>query len=59
VAAVYGALGSLVIILLPAYLAGTIAQRKGRPFALYLAAGLIVGPIALLIALVLPRRSLV
>jgi hypothetical protein len=47
----------VVIFLLPAYLAGRVAAGKGRPFALYLAAGLIVGPIALVVALVLPGRT--
>ena len=38
-----------------AYLAGRVADRKGRNFAVYLVAGLIIGPLILLIALVLPR----
>jgi hypothetical protein len=38
-----------------AYLAGRVAARKGRDFGIYLVAGLIVGPLVLLIALVLPR----
>lgn len=41
-----------------AYLAGWVADRKGRNFAVYLVAGLIIGPLVLLIALVLPRRRL-
>jgi len=41
-----------------AVLAGWIAQRKGRPFWLYLIAGLVVGPVALIVALVLARRRL-
>jgi Kef-type K+ transport system membrane component KefB len=44
------------IILLVAFLAGELAQRKGRPFWLYFVAGLIVGPLALLGALLLPRH---
>jgi hypothetical protein len=40
-----------------AVLAGRVAQRKGRPFWLYLVAGLIVGPLALIAALVLPKRG--
>jgi hypothetical protein len=55
-AALYGALGVLVIIVLPGYLAGRVARSKGRPFALYFCATLVIGPLALLIALVLPRR---
>ena len=39
-----------------AYLAGRVADRKGRNFGLYVVAGLVVGPLVLLIALVLPRR---
>jgi membrane protein DedA with SNARE-associated domain len=54
--AFYGALGVLVIIVLPGYLAGRVARAKGRQFALYFCAALIVGPLALLIALILPRR---
>lgn len=41
-----------------AYLAGWVADRKGRNLAVYLVAGLIIGPLVLLIALVLPRRRL-
>jgi hypothetical protein len=39
-----------------AYLAGRVARRKGRPFWLYFAAALIVGPLALVGALLLPRH---
>jgi hypothetical protein len=53
---VFGLLGVLVIIVLPAYLAGRVARGKGRPFWLYLVAGLVVGPLALIIALLIPRR---
>jgi hypothetical protein len=41
----------------PAVLAGDIAERKGRSLAAYPVAGLIVGPLVLLIAFVVPRRS--
>jgi hypothetical protein len=40
----------------PAILAGNIADRKGRSGPVYVVAGLIVGPLVLLVALVLPRR---
>jgi hypothetical protein len=40
----------------PAILAGWIASRKGRPFWLYLAAGMLLGPIALIASALLPRR---
>lgn len=53
----YGALGVIAILVLPAYLAGRVARRKGRPFALYLVAGLLLGPIVLIAALALPRRG--
>lgn len=50
----------LALWLGPAILAGRVADRKGRSFAVYLIASLIVGwPIPLLIAAVLPRRRLV
>jgi hypothetical protein len=39
-------------------LAGRIASVKGRSFGLWLAAALIVGPIVILAALLLPRRRL-
>jgi hypothetical protein len=39
-----------------ATLAGSIAERKGRPFWLYFAASLAVGPLALVGAMLLPRR---
>lgn len=38
-----------------AYLAGRVADRKGRSFALYVIAALIVGPLVLVGALLLPR----
>jgi hypothetical protein len=56
---IYPALAICLVILLPAYLAGRLARRKGRPFALYFVAGLVLGPLALLIALLLPRRRIV
>jgi hypothetical protein len=40
---------------LDAWLAGTVASRKGRPFWLYFAAAWVVGPFALFGALLLPR----
>jgi chromate transport protein ChrA len=39
-----------------AALAGWIASRKGRSFAVWFVGGLIVGPLVILCALVLPRR---
>jgi Kef-type K+ transport system membrane component KefB len=47
---------AVCVILLVAMAAGEIAQRKARPFWLYFVAGLIAGPLALVGALVLPRR---
>jgi NADH:ubiquinone oxidoreductase subunit 6 (subunit J) len=44
------------VLLLIAVAAGEVANRKDRPFWLYFAAGLIVGPLALIGALLLPRR---
>jgi hypothetical protein len=41
-----------------AYLAGRVAASKGRSFAVYVVAALIIGPVIPLIALVLPRRRL-
>jgi hypothetical protein len=43
----------------PAILAGKVAERKGRSLALYMLAGLLIGPIVLLAALILPRRRLI
>jgi hypothetical protein len=46
-------LGVLFLWLVPALLVARLAQRKGRPFALYLIASLIVGwPFTLLAALI-------
>ena len=48
----------LVVIVIwfgPAYVAGRVADRKGRSFGLYLVAGLLIGPIVLIGALLLPR----
>jgi hypothetical protein len=39
----------------PAYLAGRVADRKGRSFGLYMVAGLLIGPLVLLGTLLLPR----
>jgi hypothetical protein len=39
----------------PAYLAGRVANRKGRSFGLYMVAGLLIGPLVLLGTLLLPR----
>jgi MFS family permease len=47
---------AVCVIALQALLAGWIADRKGRPFWLYFAASLLVGPLALAGALLLPRR---
>jgi hypothetical protein len=49
---------ALCVILVIAWGAGRVAQRKGRPFWLYFAAALLVGPLALLGALLLPRRPM-
>jgi len=53
-----GAVLAVLVYVGLAVLAGWVAQRKGRPFWLYLIAGLVVGPFALIVALVLPRRRL-
>lgn len=53
---VIGGVIALLVIVGLAVLAARVAQRKGRPFWLYLLAGLIVGPLALIAALVLPKR---
>ena len=47
------------VILLVAAAAGSIAERKGRPYWLYFAASLFVGPLALIGALLLPRRRII
>jgi hypothetical protein len=39
-----------------AILADRVAERKGRIGGVYLPAGLVIGPISLLAALILPRR---
>ena len=56
--ATVGGIIGLLVFVGPAVLAGRVAQRKGQPFWLYLLAGLIVGPLALIAALVLPKRRL-
>jgi hypothetical protein len=53
---VFVLVGLLLFWLGPAILAGQVADRKGRSLPVYLIAGLIVGPLVLLIALILPRR---
>ncbi len=52
----FGVLFVVCVFLLIATAAGSIARRKGRPFWLYFAAALIAGPLALLVAILLPRR---
>ena len=47
----------LLFWLAPAILAGQVAERKGRSIAVYTIAGLIVGPPVLVVALVIPSRS--
>jgi hypothetical protein len=46
----------IVFLIAPAYLAGRVARRKGRPFGIYLVAGLFLGPIVLIAALLLPTH---
>jgi hypothetical protein len=41
-----------------AVLADRVAERKERIGGVYLFAGLIIGPVALLVALLLPRRHI-
>ncbi len=53
-----GGIFAMAVVLLQAWLAGRVAQRKGRPFRLYFVAALIVGPLALFGALLLPRRRI-
>jgi MFS family permease len=48
-------LALLVFYFGQAYFAGRVADRKGRSFSLYVVAALIVGPLVLIVALVLPR----
>jgi hypothetical protein len=54
--ATVGAIVALSVYVLLALLAGRIAQGKGRPFALYFIVGLLLGPISLIAAAVLPRH---
>jgi hypothetical protein len=51
-------LGLLTLFVLPAVLVARMADRRGRSFAVYLIAGLIVGwIIPLLAVLILPARQ--
>jgi small-conductance mechanosensitive channel len=53
-----GLLGVLFLWLAPALLVARLAQRKGRPFALYLIVSLVVGwPLTLLAALIVRPRA--
>jgi hypothetical protein len=56
---VFGVVFAVCVFLLLATAAGSVAERKGRPFWLYFMASLIVGPLALVGALLLPRRRIV
>jgi hypothetical protein len=56
--ATVGAVLAILAFLGLAYLAGRVASARGRPFWLYVVAGLIVGPLALIAALILPTRRL-
>jgi hypothetical protein len=47
---------AVCIILLLAFISGEVARRKGRPFWLYFAAAVVVGPLALFGALLLPNH---
>jgi hypothetical protein len=51
----FGLIFALVIWGVPAVLVAKLAERKGRPFALYLIASLIIGWIIPLIAAVIVR----
>jgi hypothetical protein len=53
---IFGFVFAVAVWLLLAWGAGSVADRRGRPFWLYFAATLVVGPLALLAALLLPRR---
>jgi hypothetical protein len=53
---VAGLLGLIAFWIGPAILGARIADRKGRNLSVYLIAGLIIGPLVLLVALILPRR---
>jgi hypothetical protein len=53
----FGPLFLILFWLLPALLVGRLAERKGRPFALYLIVSLIIGwPIPLIAALIVRPR---
>lgn len=46
------------LFIVPAVLTARFAQRKGRSFAVYLVASLLIGwPVPLLVALVMPNRA--
>jgi hypothetical protein len=49
-------LALIVFWVAPAHLAGRVARSKERSFGVYLVAGLLIGPITLLAALILPSR---
>jgi hypothetical protein len=49
-------LALIVFWVAPAHLAGRIARSKERSFGVYFVAGLLIGPISLLAALILPNR---
>jgi hypothetical protein len=51
-------IGLIVFWIGPAVLAGRLAERKGRSFAVYLIFSLVIGwPIPLIAALILPGRT--
>ena len=52
----FGLVFAIAVMLAIATSPRRIARRKGRPYWLYFAAPLVVGPIALPAALLLPRR---
>jgi hypothetical protein len=54
--ALYVTAAVIVLLVVPAYLAGRVARRKARPFGVYFVAGLLLGPIVLGAALLLPNR---
>lgn len=50
---------AICVLLGQAWLAGWVAACKGRPFWLYFVAALLIGPLALFGALLLPGRRIV